>query len=187
MRSGPATRTAPFLRVPVALSTHEAWGRAAFFTCTPKSPGSDATRQIDITKRTSRTNLRHYGGSDGKSNHRWRTLEEAATPGQPVRALALIWRNPPDNSPSRIIRNRWLCRNALAGRAGFSLECCHCALSQLELQEQTKAVLCRSCECQKFLVESNGKLVHSKHALIYAQRTKKISWGKSCWRFNIGE
>ena len=45
--------------------------------------------------------------------------EEAATPGRPVRRSA-FWRNPPGNSPSRITRNRQLCRNALAGHTKHS-------------------------------------------------------------------
>ena len=44
--------------------------------------------------------------------------EEAATPGQPVARRNAFWRNPPGNSPSRIARNRRLCRNALAGHSG---------------------------------------------------------------------
>jgi len=78
--------------------------------------------RLSLAKRTSRINLQHCGGTSGQSCRVWRTLEEAATPGQPVRAEARVWRNPPDNSPSRIIRNRRLCRNALAGHAGISLE-----------------------------------------------------------------
>ena len=72
--------------------------------------------RLSLAKQTSRINLQHYGGSSGQSCRVWRTLEEAATPGQPVRAEARVWKNPPDNSPSRITRNRWLCRNALAGQ-----------------------------------------------------------------------
>jgi hypothetical protein len=129
----------------------------------PSSPALRRVRammllvRLSLAKRTSRTNLQHCDGTSGQSCRVWRTLEEAATPGQPVRAEARVWRNPPDNSPSRIIRNRWLCRNALAGRAGISLECGHCALSLARHQEKTGAPLCRNCECQKFFVESNGK------------------------------
>jgi len=78
--------------------------------------------RLSLAKRTSRINLQHCGGASGQSCRVWRTLEEAATPGQPVRAETRSWRNPPGDSPSRIIRNRWLCRNALAGHAGISLE-----------------------------------------------------------------
>ena len=48
--------------------------------------------------------------------------EEAATPGQPVLRRNAFWRNPPGNSPSRIARNRRLCRNARQGTQNISLD-----------------------------------------------------------------
>jgi hypothetical protein len=79
---------------------------------------NDATRQIFICEANS---------ADRSAALRWPTAspavcgglcEEAATPGQPVPRRNAFWRNPPGNSPSRITRNRRLCRNALAGHAG---------------------------------------------------------------------
>jgi hypothetical protein len=63
MRSGPATRTALFWRKSCfPFSTHEAWAKSDRFTCTPKSPGTSPTRKLSLAKRTSRSNLQHYGG-----------------------------------------------------------------------------------------------------------------------------
>ncbi len=82
-------------------------------------------------------------------------------PGNQERAEARVWTNPPGNSPSRITRNRWLCRNALAGTTGTSrLNVRHCAPSPAEQQEKSRVALCRNCECRRFLVESAGKSGH---------------------------
>jgi hypothetical protein len=79
---------------------------------------NDATRQIASAKRTPQVRsaaLRWPAASPAVCGG---LCEEAATPGQPVPRRNAFWRNPPGNSPSRITRNRRLCRNALAGHAG---------------------------------------------------------------------
>ena len=84
--------------------------------------------------------------------------EEAATPGQPVLRRNAFWRNPPGNSPSRIARNRRLCRNAQAGHAEHLAGCEHFAPRTSALQAKTSAALCRICGWPRFFVESAGKM-----------------------------
>jgi hypothetical protein len=74
----------------------------------PSSPALRRVRammllvRLSLAKRTSRTNLQHCDGTSGQSCRVWRTLEEAATPGQPVRAEARLWRNPPTIHPREL-------------------------------------------------------------------------------------
>jgi len=117
MRSRPATWTALLCGTfCLPSSTHEAWGSSPH-TNAQRAPVKDGTRQVAIGKANFATQ---------PAALRWPTAspavcgglcEEAATPGQPFTYRSTLWRNPPDNSPSRITRNRRLCRNALAGHA----------------------------------------------------------------------
>ena len=157
MRSRPATWTALFSRnVLSPISTHEAWGSSSL-TCAPKS----ARKRCHSADTLCEANFAGLSAA-----LRWPTAspavcgglcEEAATPGQPVSRRNAFWRNPPGNSPSRIARNRRLCRNAQAGHAEHLAGCEHFAPRTNALQAKTRTALCRICGWLRFFVESAGK------------------------------
>jgi hypothetical protein len=99
---------------------------------------------------------------DGKINHlaitfaqplRWPAApscseeqmgEEAATPGQPVRACARFRRSS-GNSPSRITGCRWLCRNHSASSGTLTFRCIHSRPDCPASQYKKVPSLCRNC------------------------------------------
>ena len=157
MRSRPATWTACLAEYSVGQIHARGMGEFTAYACS-KSTRKGCTRQIALAKRTSQKQ---------SAALRWPTAspavcgglcEEAATPGQPVLRRNAFWRNPPGNSPSRIARNRRLCRNAQAGHAEHLAGCEHFAPRTSALQAKTSAALCRICGWPRFFVESAGKM-----------------------------
>jgi hypothetical protein len=118
MRSGPATRTALFWRNSCfPFSTHEAWAKSTAYLHSEES-GHSADSQV-FNREANFANqpaaLRWPAASPAVCGG---LLRRPQRPGNQCAPRRASWRNPPDHSPSRIIRHRWLCRNALAGHAG---------------------------------------------------------------------
>jgi len=85
--------------------------------------------------------------------------EEAAMPGQPVRARARFGMSPGD-SPSRIAGCRWLCRNHSAGPGTPTFSLVYTLpLDPGGLQVENGPRLCRNCGRSDFAVEDRGKQV----------------------------
>lgn len=99
-------------------STREAWGSSSL-THVPKNArkGCDSA-DPPFAERTPQTGLQHYGGRRPVLPCVEDSVRRPQRPGNQFGAETLFWKNPPGNSPSRITRNRRLCRNALAGRTG---------------------------------------------------------------------
>jgi hypothetical protein len=96
--------------------------------------------------------------ASGQSCRVWRTLEEAATPGQPVARRSAFLEEP---SRQFTLEN---CQEPPAlpqcsGRAHRTsrTDVSHSALRTLALQAKSRASLCRNCGWLRFLVESDGK------------------------------
>jgi len=108
--------------------------------------------------------------------------EEAAMPGQPVRARALF-RNVPGDSPSRIAGCRWLCRNHSAGSGMPTFSLANTLRPILAACKQKTAPACAEVVDDETSlwtnVENSGKLVRSGPALSIVEgvlaRQKSIS------------
>jgi hypothetical protein len=87
-----------------------------------------------------------------------RTLEEAATPGQPARAEARFW-NPPSNSPSRTAGNRRRFHDAPARPLRYSRLCESNVPEDLnELKKKVRLVCAEAVEDEDFLWKLPEKL-----------------------------
>ena len=158
MRPGPATRTALFFSEYSETRVHARGMGEFIFDRHSEEYLYRCTRQIAICEANFANQSAALWWPAASPAVCGGLFEEAATPGQPVARRSAFWRNPPSNSPSRITRNRRLCRNALAGPTE------HLARMSTTVrpaspphQAKIHARLCRNCGCRRFFVEVRGK------------------------------
>ena len=97
--------------------------------------------RLQLAKRTSPHNLQHCDGRRPVLPCVEDSVRRPQRPGNHSRTEVRCWRNPPDNSPSRITRNRRLCRNALAGHAEhLAAMSALCAFTRMRIKRKSARV-----------------------------------------------
>jgi hypothetical protein len=158
MRPRPATWTAFGLAVhSVTLFHARGMGGVHLVRALRKAPVAmhSADRHLRSELRKSICNTTVAGG---QSCRVWRTLEEAATPGQPVaRRSALLedpsWRFTLENHQAPPALPQCSGRAHRTSRSNVSTV----RPARPSLQGKIPAPLCRNCGCRRFLVEGRGK------------------------------
>jgi hypothetical protein len=156
MRPGPATRTALLGKMFWPCSTHKAWGSAASVTALRREQRTHAFSRSPLAKRASRINLQHCGGRRPVLPCVEDSVRRPQRPGTSC-AETHSGGTLPVIHPRELPGTASSAAMLWQGHRTSCLNVRHSALRPALHQEKSRDSLCRSCGCQRFLVESTGK------------------------------